>query len=124
MWRSSMRDRRRKRAAVGAVSALLVLVGVGAAWAHDDDDRDRGDERKFTFALWGDTPYSDGEVAKLPALVADINAARVDFSVFDGDIKSGSSQCTDDKYTGAIELFNTFRSPMVYVPGDNEWTDC
>jgi hypothetical protein len=46
------------------------------------------------------------------------------FSVFDGDIKDGSSLCTNDQYTGAISFFNGFSAPAVYVPGDNEWTDC
>jgi hypothetical protein len=118
-----MMARRRTLAAVGAVSALCVVLGVVGVWADDrDDDNDNG--RKFTVALWGDTPYSAAETSKLPALIADINAARVAFSVFDGDIKSGSSQCTDAVYAAAIDRFNTFRSPMVYVPGDNEWTDC
>jgi hypothetical protein len=117
-----MRDRRWKWAAVGAVSALCVLVAVVGGVADDGDDDDDG--LKFTFALWGDTPYSATEVGKLPALIADINAARVAFSVFDGDIKSGSSLCTDDVFAVATQRFNTFRSPMVYVPGDNEWTDC
>jgi hypothetical protein len=116
-----MMDRRRKLAAVGAVSAWIVLAGVMAAPAHDRDDDEDG---TFTFALWGDTPYSATEATKISALVADINAARVAFSVYDGDIKSGSSLCTDDQYTAAATRFDTFRSPMVYVPGDNEWTDC
>ena len=46
------------------------------------------------------------------------------FTVFDGDIKSGSSSCTNDVYATAVDYFNMFKSPMVYVPGDNEWTDC
>ena len=116
-----MMDRRRKWAAVAAVGALSVLVGVVGAVADDGDEDER---QKFTVALWGDTPYSAAEVSKLPALIADINAAKVAFSVFDGDIKSGSSLCTDDVFAAAIQRFGTFRSPMVYVPGDNEWTDC
>jgi len=116
-----MKDRRRKWAAVAAVGALSVLVGVVGAVADDGDD---DEQQKFTVALWGDTPYSATEVSKLPALIADINAARVVFSVFDGDIKSGSSLCTDGVFTAAIERFGTFQSPLVYVPGDNEWTDC
>jgi hypothetical protein len=99
----------------------MVLAGVLAAPAHDRDD---DEDRTFTFALWGDTPYSDVEKTKISALVTDINAARVAFSVYDGDIKSGSSQCTDDVYAAAATRFDTFHSPMVYVPGDNEWTDC
>jgi len=120
-----MMDRRQRLAAVGAVSAWIVLAGVLAAPAHDRDD---DEDRTFTFALWGDTPYdkpgSTVETVKIAALVADINAARVAFTVYDGDIKSGSTLCTNDQYTAAAARFDTFQSPMIYVPGDNEWTDC
>jgi len=112
-------------AAVGAVSAWVVLAGVLAAPAHDRDD---DEDRTFTFALWGDTPYdkagSTTEATKISALVADINAARVAFSIFDGDIKSGSTLCDGSVFDAAIDRFNTFQAPMIYVPGDNEWTDC
>jgi hypothetical protein len=117
-----MMDRRHKWATVAAMSALSVLVGVVGAVADDGDDDVR--QNAFTVALWGDMPYSAAEVSKLPALIADINAAKVAFSVFDGDIKSGSSVCTDSVFATAIQRFGTFQSPMVYVPGDNEWTDC
>jgi hypothetical protein len=112
----------RKWAVIGAVGVLLVVVGVVGAVADDGDDDVR--QNAFTVALWGDTPYSAAEISKLPALIADINAAKVAFSVFDGDIKSGSSLCTDSVFTVAIQRFDTFQSPLVYVPGDNEWTDC
>ena len=114
---------RLKVAALGAVGAAFLLVGAVGQADDRHEDRDRWEE-KFTVALWGDMPYSTVESAKLPALIADINAARVAFSIFDGDIKSGSSRCDDVVYTDAIDLFNTFRAPMIYVPGDNEWTDC
>jgi len=121
-----MMDRGRKLAAVSAVSALLALIGASGGTA-DDGDEDEG--RKFSVALWGDTPYfkpgtPDLESPKLPALIADINEARVAFSIFDGDIKGGSSPCTDDVYATAAERFGTFQAPLIYVPGDNEWTDC
>jgi hypothetical protein len=111
--------------ALGAVAAAFLIAGAAGAPADDRNDHDRDRDRDgFTFALWGDMPYSATELAKLPALIADINAAKVAFSVYDGDIKSGSSLCTDDVYAAAVQRFGTFRSPLVYVPGDNEWTDC
>jgi hypothetical protein len=79
----------------------------------------------FSFGLWGDMPYAKaGDGAKLPAVLKSINAAKIDFSIFVGDIKDGSSKCTDDVYTNAIQLFDSMSRPVVYIPGDNEWTDC
>ena len=60
----------------------------------------------------------------LDEVLREINAAGMEFTVHTGDIKSGSSRCDDVVYTNAIDLFNTFHAPMIYVPGDNEWTDC
>ncbi len=79
----------------------------------------------FSFGLWGDMPYKKaGDNPKLPAVLHSINQSDIAFSLYDGDIKDGSSQCTDDIFTDALKMFNTLAKPVVYVPGDNEWTDC
>ncbi len=41
-----------------------------------------------------------------------------------GDIKNGSSLCTDSYFAAIRGLVDTFEDPFVYTPGDNEWTDC
>jgi hypothetical protein len=107
---------------------LCILVSAAAAAADESRNEDH-ERREFSFGLWGDMPYvtpgmPDTDTPKIPALIDDMNAADLAFSVFDGDIKSGSSLCTNDVYTAAIERFNTLRAPAIYVPGDNEWTDC
>jgi hypothetical protein len=79
----------------------------------------------FTFGLWGDMPYvKNGDTPKMQAVLDSINASDIKFSLYDGDIKDGSSQCTDDIYSSAITMFNSLKKPVVYIPGDNEWTDC
>ena len=79
----------------------------------------------FSFGLWGDMPYAKaGDDAKLPAVLKSINSADIAFSIYDGDIKDGSSKCTDNVYTDALAMFNSMKKPVVYIPGDNEWTDC
>jgi hypothetical protein len=79
----------------------------------------------FSFGLWGDMPYQKaGDAAKMPAVLSSLNSAKIDFSIFVGDIKDGSSKCTDDVFTDAIKLFDSMSHPVVYIPGDNEWTDC
>jgi hypothetical protein len=77
------------------------------------------------FGLWGDMPYDrNRDGPKIPALIADMNDAHLAFTAFDGDIKDGNTRCSDDQFTAAIDRFNQLEAPAVYVPGDNEWTDC
>lgn len=79
----------------------------------------------FSIGLWGDMPYAKADDAPhIPALIEDMNASDIAFSIYDGDIKDGSSECTDAVYTDAIAMFNSLKTPVIYVPGDNEWTDC
>jgi len=79
----------------------------------------------YSFGVWGDMPYKKaGDESKLPAVLQSINQSNIAFSIYDGDIKDGSSKCTDDIYTDALKMFGTMVKPVVYVAGDNEWTDC
>ena len=79
----------------------------------------------FSFGLWGDMPYQKtGDSRKIPALLKSINQSDIAFSMYDGDIKDGSSKCTDDIFEAALSMFGQLNKPVVYVPGDNEWTDC
>jgi hypothetical protein len=77
----------------------------------------------FSIALWGDTPYSPSEAIAVPKLVDQVNAAAVDFTVFIGDLQGGD-RCVNQLYTTATDTFDSFAKPLVYTPGDNEWTDC
>ena len=101
---------------VGYIFGLLLLVSALPAEAANTP---------FTFGLWGDMPYAkEKDELKIPTLIESMNTSEIKFSVFVGDIKDGSSKCTDDVYANAVKTFGTFKKPMVYIPGDNEWTDC
>ncbi|WP_459950076.1 hypothetical protein [Denitratisoma sp. agr-D3] len=76
------------------------------------------------FGLFGDTPYSAYERRQLPLLLADMAQAGLAFIVHDGDIKSGGSRCDDAVYRDIRGVFDDSALPLVYVPGDNEWSDC
>ena len=105
---------------------LAIAVGFNTVSAKENSlEQEKYEAKEFSFALWGDMPYEkNDDVPKIQALIDDINASKVAFTVFDGDIKDGSSFCDNSQYTDAIDRFNSFKKPMVYVPGDNEWTDC
>jgi hypothetical protein len=80
---------------------------------------------KVDLAVIGDAPYGATQIADFPNLVTAINnAPNVRRVVHVGDIKNGSSVC-DDTYFGQIfDDFAAFADPLIYTPGDNEWTDC
>ncbi len=81
-----------------------------------------GFAQSFTFAAIGDVPYGPHE--EFAALVDKINAQSLAFTIHVGDIKSGSTVCSDETFLSVRQLFDRFNRALVYTPGDNEWTDC
>lgn len=77
-----------------------------------------------SFGLFGDMPYSPWQRTQLPDLMAEMDRDNLAFVVHDGDIKNGSSECSDTVLQDVLGLFQASKTPLVYVPGDNEWTDC
>lgn len=118
--------------AAGA-SALGLLVSGGASAGQPDRVSNKA---HYEIGLFGDMPYGPLGRAQFPAVLADMNASRIAFSLFDGDIKNGSEPCLaefdgsaqkadpPDIYLYERDLLNTLRKPVVMTPGDNEWTDC
>lgn len=81
--------------------------------------------KAFSFALIGDVPYNDEQFTNLfPNMIRELNDAKIKFVVHDGDIKAGSDPCSDLILETRRQQFNTFRHPLIYIYGDNEWTDC
>ncbi len=79
---------------------------------------------EFTFGALGDTPYTRVEEALFPGLLAGMSNEELAFVVHVGDFKSASAPCSDELFRQRREWFNLVRHPFVFVPGDNEWTDC
>lgn len=78
----------------------------------------------LNFGLLGDTPYSAWERAQLPDMLAAMGREGLAFAVHAGDIKSGSTVCSDAVLRDILGVFQAAPLPLVYVPGDNDWTDC
>jgi hypothetical protein len=54
-----------------------------------------------------------------------MNQHKLDFTLFAGDTKNGSSLCTDQAIGADVtNIFNQIKAPTVYSLGDNEWVDC
>jgi hypothetical protein len=103
------------------VAAAIVLAAATGAFAGCGGR----EEAKVTVAVIGDTPYGDRQLSELPGLIAAINAdTSVTRVVHLGDIKDGVAPCSDQYLQLMRRQFDTFADPVIYTPGDNEWTDC
>jgi hypothetical protein len=56
--------------------------------------------------------------------MAEMNHEKLAFVVNIGDIKNAVDPCTDELYAQRRQWFDLSHHPLVYTPGDNEWTDC
>ena len=101
----------------------LAAPSLAAADKSDDSGNPNG---PFTYAVIGDFPYGPVKRAEMPSLVDQINAdPAVERVLHAGDIKAGSaSDCSDAYFQDIRTQFDRFDDPLVYTPGDNEWTDC
>ena len=94
-------------------------VAAGAGTTVDES------AKPMTVAVIGDVPYGAPQEAAFATLVEVINDdPKVRVVLHAGDVKSGSTTCTDARLTAVRAAFDTFEDPLVYTPGDNEWTDC
>lgn len=79
---------------------------------------------QFSFVALGDTTYAIPDDYPLYiSLINTINASSPAFSIHVGDTK-GWGDCGDDFQLKQKDFFNSFKAPVVYALGNNEWADC
>ena len=76
----------------------------------------------FSFGVFGDAPYYAWEDLQYRLVLQDLDAHDLAWVVQLGDIFW--RPCTDAQYQRSLAWFNGLRHPVIYTPGDNEWTDC
>ena len=103
---------------------MIVLAGA-AGCGGSQESIEVAPAPTLTLAVIGDTPYGDEQLASFPTLVESINSqGSVDLVLHLGDIKTGGSPCDVRYYRHVRMLLDSFAFPVLYTPGDNEWTDC
>ena len=78
----------------------------------------------FRFLATGDVPYSSDQDTAYRRLLKQSENEDFAFLMHVGDIKSQSTPCSDRAFENIRDLFRAYPKPVVYTPGDNEWTDC
>ena len=113
--------------AAGAAGTLAMLV---VAPAHATNTNPGGGA--LTLAVYGDAPYAvpgdsnpNREFQATPAFIDSVNAdPDVDEVAHVGDIHSGKQVCSEAYDQSVFDLWTRYQDPLIYTPGDNEWTDC
>lgn len=102
--------------ALAAVAALVSTSGIPAPSPNPPGT--------FSFAVLGDAPYYalHGEALQYRLVLRELDAHSLSLVLHVGDIFW--RPCSDERYQQTLDEFNALRHPVIYTPGDNEWTDC
>ena len=101
---------------VGLGATLFLLAGCATSTPSNRD---------FSIALLGDTQYNSRDDLAFANMFAALNKEQFAFVFHVGDFKAGSdSPCTDALFTARLKQYQQSSSPLVYIPGDNEFIDC
>ena len=80
---------------------------------------------EYDVAIFGDVPYGDNDGPRFDNMIRAINDSNLVFSAHLGDIgPPESATCTNAWVDRETARYDTLEQPMMYTPGDNEWTDC
>lgn len=116
--RSAPRGALSKLFLFGSMALSLMLPGFAYAGPNSQDNN------HFQFAVVADTGYSATHIENAEEMFRDqLNHEKLAFVAHLGDIK-GPQKCTQENRDAVRALFDSSKNPVVYTPGDNEWTDC
>ena len=110
------------------LAATVLATAASAVQARPP--KEKGPKDVLSIAVFGDSPYgtSNADTAQFdatPAFIQTINDdPDVSLVLHVGDIHSGKQICTLAYDQSIYNMWTAFQSPLVYTPGDNEWTDC
>jgi len=100
---------------------VLIILFITCAWSTTAI----GQDKVFSFVAIGDMPYFlPDDYARFENVIKSVNQQDSKFTVHVGDFKSSSTPCTDEAFQKILGYFSQFTKPLIYTPGDNEWTDC
>lgn len=97
----------------------ILLIGLSALGQATSSTKP-----SFRFLATGDLPYSQDQDKKYRQLLKQSEKEDFVFLMHVGDIKAKGVPCSNDEFHKIRDLFKSYPKPVVYTPGDNEWTDC
>ena len=111
-----------KVAVIGVCAGSVVWALLSSLPAQSQAPAARS--QALTFGLIGDLAYNPAEEPLLQNVFDDLNRNALAFVVHLGDLSSPRYACTDEILTKRLGQFNASVHPLIFTPGDNDWTDC
>ena len=112
------------RPSIGAAIGLVLMVGLGVLRPLPGLNQ-AAEAQTFTFGLIGDLGYYPQHEPWVENVFADISKdSALSFVVHVGDLSRPIHACTDEYLNRRLAQFNGLPHPLVFTPGDNDWTDC
>ena len=81
-------------------------------------------DSEFRFLATGDLPYSSDQETRYRRFLKQSESEDFTFIMHVGDFKAQGVPCSNEEFSKIRDLFRAYPKPVVYTPGDNEWTDC
>ena len=107
--------------------ALVICLGLAACASPPQEParapaKDVPGAAPVTIVAFGDMPYRTVDFPAYEDLLRRVSDAAPDVTINVGDIKGGGP-CDEAIYLRQRDYMNSVAGPLVYTPGDNEWTD-
>lgn len=103
-----------------ALRFALVALAISVAVASDASV---AESERFSFIAMGCMPYGPQDFAAYERLLKEINRHQPAFTVHCGDTKKSSVPPSEENLAQVKTWFDSLDGPLIYTPGDNEWTD-
>lgn len=107
---------------LGLLLAVLAALAAGIVATGGPPEPTPTPPGSFSFAALGDAPYYPWEELQYRLVLRAMEAHDLRWAIHVGDVFW--RPCSDALYRKTLERFDGLEHPVVFTPGDNEWTDC
>jgi hypothetical protein len=104
---------------------LCAVLGIAFALSCGEWSHAHAAPVRYRFAVLASTMQSPADEAPTQRLIDAIGRERdLSFIVYDGNLRGPKEACGDSLYARRQSLLEAARPPLVFVPGQYDWTDC
>jgi len=107
------------------MALIVIVVCATIASCASSPGSSFSSEGLYTFGLIGDLAYRPEQEPQMQNVLDDLNAVELAFVAHVGDLGAPRyGSCSNSLWARRKAQFDASAHPLIYTPGDNEWTDC